>query len=305
VARIETTDDALAEDNEAVAWIDGADAVNVSVVSENGAALAPLLQQDPSLNVVFVKPAEYKPATGGIVIFDRWLPPAAPTQPALCIAPPASAWLGQPGAEERGARWVSPGTHAVIAGVDPLTIDVKRVRGYAGPELATLAASERGTPLVSVMDHPDRRVVVWSFSPADSNLSSAPAFPVLLGNTIEWLARPSYGVLRRSGPAELPASTAHVVFTGWPAGTGRQNRRPCGRSPVLARPLSRRSRRITRRHWRQRGRSRRVESVAIVTDERLDGACRGRWRRVAVLDVGRGAGVRARGGGVVDVAAAA
>ena len=130
---------------------------------------------------MFVKPAEYKPATGGIVIFDRWLPPAAPTQPALCIAPPASAWLGQPGAEERGARWVSPGTHAVIAGVDPLTIDVKRVRGYAGPELATLAASERGTPLVSVMDHPDRRVVVWSFSPADSNLSSAPAFPVQSG----------------------------------------------------------------------------------------------------------------------------
>jgi len=211
VARIETTDDALAEDNEAVAWIDGADAVNVSVVSENGAALASLLQQDPSLNVVFVKPAEYNAATGGIVIFDRWLPPTAPTQPALCIAPPASTWLGQPGTEEHGARWVSSGTHPVIAGVDPLTVDVKRVRGYSGPELATLAASERGTALVSVVDHPDRRVVVWSFSPGDSNLSSAPAFPVLLGNTIEWLARPSYGVLRHSGPVELPASTARVV----------------------------------------------------------------------------------------------
>jgi hypothetical protein len=211
VARIETADDALAEDNEAVAWIDGTDAVNVSVVSENGAALAPVLQQDPSLHVVFVKPAEYKPATGGIVVFDRWLPPDPPTQPALCIAPPASSWLGRPGAEERGARWVSPGTHPVIAGVDPLTIDVKRVRGYAGSDLETLAASEHGTPLISVLDHQDRRIVVWSFSPAESNLPAAPAFPILLGNTIEWLARPSYGVLRRSGPAELPASTARVV----------------------------------------------------------------------------------------------
>ncbi|HEX5069571.1 MAG TPA: VWA domain-containing protein [Vicinamibacterales bacterium] len=211
VARIETEDDALAEDNEAVAWIEGVDAVNVSVVSENPSTIGALLQQDPSLQVVFVKPAEYKPATGGIVIFDRWLPPQTPTQPALCIAPPASVWLGEPGANEPGARWIAGGTHPVIAGVDPLTIDVKRVRGYSGPDLTTLAASEKGTPLISVMDRPDRRVVVWSFSPADSNLASAPAFPVLFGNTIEWLARPSFGVLRHAGPVELPASTARLV----------------------------------------------------------------------------------------------
>lgn len=211
VARIETTDDALAEDNEAVAWIDGVDAVNLSVVSENPTALAPLLQQDPSLHVVFVKPAEYKQATGGIVIFDRWLPPTPPTQPALCIAPPSSAWLGDPGAPEQAARWIVGGTHPVIAGVDPLTIDVKRVRGYAGKDLTTLAVSEKGSPLISVVDRPDRRVVVWSFSPGDSNLASAPSFPVLFGNTIEWLARPSYGVLRHAGPVELPASTARVV----------------------------------------------------------------------------------------------
>jgi hypothetical protein len=52
---------ALAEDNEAVAWIEGVDAVNVSVVSETSVGAGGLLQQDPSLHVVFVKPAEYKP----------------------------------------------------------------------------------------------------------------------------------------------------------------------------------------------------------------------------------------------------
>ncbi len=99
----------------------------------------------------------------------------------------------------------------MLAGVDPLTVDVKRVRAYEGPDLTPLAKSEHGTPLISVIDRADRRLVVWSFPPADSNLASAPGFPVLFGNTIEWLARPSYGVLKRPGPVVLPASTSRVV----------------------------------------------------------------------------------------------
>ena len=74
-----------------------------------------------------------------------------------------------------------------------------------------LARSERGTPLLAVVDRPDRRLVVWSFAPADSNLANAPGFPVLAGNAIEWLARPSYGVLQRPGAVRLPASTSRVV----------------------------------------------------------------------------------------------
>jgi hypothetical protein len=64
---------------------------------------------------------------------------------------------------------------------------------------------------VSIVDRPDRRFVVWDFSPADSNLESAPGFPVLFGNAVEWLARPSYGVLRHPGPVRLPGSTGRVL----------------------------------------------------------------------------------------------
>jgi hypothetical protein len=211
LARIEADDDALAEDNEAVAWIEGVEGVDVTLVSDAPAALGLLLQQDPSLKVTVVKPADYTPAGSGIVVFDRWLPADAPGRPALIIAPPAAAWLGQPGAEERAARWSAAGAHPVVAGVDPLTVDVKRVRAYTGRDLIPVALSEHGTPLVSVAEARDRRIVVWSFSPADSNLASAPGFPVLAGDAIEWLARPSYGVLRRSGPARLPAATARVL----------------------------------------------------------------------------------------------
>lgn len=211
VARIESDGDSLAEDNEAVAWIEGVDEVDVTLVSENPTALAALFSGDPSLKVRAVKPAAYAPVTSGIVVFDRWLPPAAPTQPALCIAPPASGWLGKPGADERGARWSTPGSHPVVAGVDALTIDVKHVRAYDGGDLVPLARSERGSTLVSAIDSRDRRIVVWSFSPSESNHASAPGIPVLFGNTMEWLARPSYGVLKRPGPVQLPASTSRVV----------------------------------------------------------------------------------------------
>lgn len=211
LARIEAADDALAQDNEAFAWIDGADAVDVTLVSDDPAALESVLRQDPSLHVSIVKPAAYKPVNSGLLVFDRWLPADAPTRPALCVAPPAASWLGQVGALERSARWSAAGTHPVVSGVDPLTVDVKRVRSYEGRDLIAVARSERGTPLVSVVDDRDRRIVVWSFAPADSNLAAAPGFPVLVGNTIEWLARPSYGMLRHPGPIRLPASTTRVV----------------------------------------------------------------------------------------------
>jgi hypothetical protein len=149
--------------------------------------------------------------SSGIVVFDRWLPPSAPSRPALCVAPPDSAWLGKAGEIERSARWLAAGTHPVVAGLDPLTVDVKRVRGFEARDAAVIARSERGTPLLSVVDRPDRRLVIWSFAPADSNLVNAPGYPVLAGDAIDWLGRPSYGVKQRPGPVRLPGSTARVL----------------------------------------------------------------------------------------------
>jgi hypothetical protein len=145
------------------------------------------------------------------VIFDRWLPEQPPGRPALAIAPPASSWLGKRGDEEKAARWTTGTSHPVLAGVDPLTVDVKKVTAYTGQDLKPLAKSDRGTPLISFTDRTDQRVVVWSFNLGDTNLANAPAFPVLLGNSLEWLGRPSYGVLRKPGPVRLPPSTSRVV----------------------------------------------------------------------------------------------
>ena len=211
LASIETSNDALAEDNEAFAWIDGAEATDITVVTADQAAASALFRADPQLRVTFVAPEKYAAPTTGIVVFDRWLPAEPPGRPALVIAPPPSSWLGERGAEEKAARWSAPGSHPVVAGVDPLTVDLKKVTAYTGKDLKAVAVSERNTPLVSVADAPNRRIVVWSFALGDTNLKNAAGFPILAGNAIEWLAHPSYGASRKPGLFQLPGGTSRVV----------------------------------------------------------------------------------------------
>jgi hypothetical protein len=183
----------------------------VTVVSDDPAPLTALLSRFPFLQPTFVTTAAYRAGSADAVIFDRWLPPAAPSQPALCIVPPAASWLGKPGAEEKQPRWITPGTHPVVVGVDPLTVDIKRARAYDGDGLEPVARSASGTPLVLVLDRPDRRLVTLTFGFADSNLASAPAFPVLMANALEWLARPTDEGGRRPGWISLPASTTRLT----------------------------------------------------------------------------------------------
>ena len=210
-AHVSAAKDALAEDDDAVAWIAEAQPLAVTVVTEQPNALAPLLQHAPGVTTTWVTPAAYRPGSADVVIFDRWLPSDAPKGPALAIAPPDAAWLGRAGGVERSPRWTRAGTHDVLAGIDPLTLDVSRAFAYAGAGIDAIASSDAGTPLVEVVDRPDRRMVLLTFGLGDSNLAVAPAFPVLIGNALQWLARPDGGEPRAPGLVGLPASTNAIA----------------------------------------------------------------------------------------------
>lgn len=69
----------------------------------------------------------------------------------------------------------------------------------------------RGTPLVSVVDTTATRAVVVGFGANSSNLMAAPAFPVLVGNALDWLAHPVPSASVSAGAIELPSGTASVM----------------------------------------------------------------------------------------------
>jgi Ca-activated chloride channel homolog len=210
-AHVSASENALAEDDDAVAWIAEAQPLAVTVVTEQANALAPLLQHAPGVTTTFVTPAAYRAGVADVLIFDRWLPAEAPKTPSLAVAPPDAAWLGRAGGVERAPRWTNAGSHDVLAGIDPLTLDVARVVAYDGAGIDAIASSDAGTPLVEVVDRPDRRMVILTFGLGDSNLAVAPAFPVLVGNALEWLARPDGGEPRAPGLVALSASTKTIA----------------------------------------------------------------------------------------------
>jgi hypothetical protein len=206
-ARIDAPADALASDNQAVAWIPRARPLLVTVVGQHTSWLASLLARDPDVRPTFVDPSsEAHPSGEDLVIFDRWTPKNPPHRPSLSFAPPLPTT-----AEELRPAWNVVGSHPVLSGVDPFTLSIEKARAFKLPQLSVVAESARGTPLIYAGESDDQRAVVVTFGPADSNLPSAPAFPVLVGNALDWLARVSSGGSRRPGPMAFDEAIVSVT----------------------------------------------------------------------------------------------
>jgi hypothetical protein len=210
-AHVDAPGDALAADDDAVAWIEHSQPLSIAVVGSDTSWLASLLGRDADVRATLVAPAKYRSGPEDAVVFDRWAPAVSPSRPALCLAPPATAWLGATGPEESHPRWVTAGSHPVVRGVDPLTLTIDKARPYGAPALQPVARSERDTPLVYVSQSVDQRLVVVTFGPDESNLARAPGFPVLIGDALDWLTRPAEGGSRRPGPASFDRSVSRLT----------------------------------------------------------------------------------------------
>ena len=208
-ARVDAPGNALGVDDEAFAWIERARPVSVAIVGRDTGWLRALFVRDPQVRITVVDPASYPAAAEGadVVVFDRWAPQEAQARPALYFVPPAG--FGH-AVEEQRPRWAQAEPHPVVRGVDPFTLTIERARAYPLPDLVPVAASSRGTPLVYVIDSGGRRAVVVTFGPGESNLTSAPGFPVLVGNALDWLATPIRGGSRAPGLASFDATVTAV-----------------------------------------------------------------------------------------------
>ncbi|MEO8070029.1 MAG: VWA domain-containing protein [Acidobacteriota bacterium] len=210
-ARVSAPDNALDIDDDASVWLATSQPLHVGVVG-SASGLTAMLMKDASLRVAPVDPANYPKATADVWVFDRWLPAAAPGRPALIVDPPAASWLGQRGADEAQPIWRRPdAVHQVLEGVDTSAVRVGRATGITAPQLQPIATTEGSTPLVSIEDTGSARYVVLGFPVADPGFASTAAFPVLVGNALDWLGRPERDVRRQPGIVVLPATTRRVI----------------------------------------------------------------------------------------------
>jgi hypothetical protein len=219
-ARITARDNALTVDDEAVAWIAGAEPLAVTIVSEAPGFLQILFERLPGMKATFIAPGAYaKPRTGPehVLVFDHWAPPEAPTKPALFVSPPpdvktSAPWMGT-GRGEKSPTWSTSLAHPVLRGVDPSTVTLERARSVESDAWTPVARSATGTPLVSVGETTEfRRVMLgFGFSEAESNVALQPAFPVVMVNALEWLARPSLGDQVRPGVVTLNAVVSRLT----------------------------------------------------------------------------------------------
>ena len=214
-ARVDARGNALAIDDEALAWFEQARRLAVTVVGERTEWLAHVLAANPEVSATFVTPSGYRPGLGqeDAVVFDRWAPPNQPGKPALYFAPPAhGGWLSGADSLEDLPKWPAAGSHPVVRGVDPFTLNIERARPFTSSALTPVASSARGTPLISVnTSTTGPRFVVVGFGPNDSNLASAPAFPVLMGNVLAWLAGHPEAPARRPGLNSFSSEVTRVT----------------------------------------------------------------------------------------------
>ncbi|HEX2171804.1 MAG TPA: hypothetical protein VHL09_05115, partial [Dehalococcoidia bacterium] len=123
------------------------------------------------------------------VVFSGWLPERPPSLPALVIAPGGgSSWLTA-GQSAGQARLIRQDTQSpLLRGVDLSGVSFGSVRPPDLPEWAASSAEVAGGPVIYQGSLEGRRVAVLAFDPQQSSLPKLPSFPVLLSNSLAWLA---------------------------------------------------------------------------------------------------------------------
>lgn len=209
--------DALLLDNYARADLRRSDVRKVLLVSERSGYLPKALAALPGVEMHYATPANYQRAGFDITIFDGWLPSAPQLMPSghwLIIDPPADNKIipvEETLGEARGIRVVEDSP--LLRAVDLTGLVINRMKKIQPPLWAQDVIISSDGPLLSIGRTEGRNVIIVAFDLRATNLVLRSAFPILIGNMIEWLSprqspAPNVAVDEREAditPRELPA----------------------------------------------------------------------------------------------------
>jgi len=227
-----TRRDQLMSDNRAQLLVPPRVAQQVTLVAESGSPLEKALRtiRTIELSVAETVPDEQPP--GAITVIHRRVPQRLPPGPVLVIEPagPCELWeLDEPVAGRVVVRRQSESP--LLAGVDLTDVVIEeavRLKFLQGDSQETAAATEKGIPILSLLNRPDGRgpVIVLHVRLDKSDLVLREAFPVLLANAIRRLSVEGGDTAASVGTGQL----VHIDSDD----RARQLRSPDGRTLPLA-----------------------------------------------------------------------
>lgn len=190
--------DALGVDDQAFAILAARRELSVLVAGPGNAFLEAALGAVPGVTVA-TAPAVPAELTGtDVLVIDRVDAPAAATVPTLYVAPsrpPAGVEVA--GEIERPALTFQATGHELLADVDLSSVGMADALRVRAPALERVAGGPDG-PLLLAGRLDGSPAVLIAFDLLHSNLPLQAAWPVLVANTLSWLA----------GPPDAPAAVA-------------------------------------------------------------------------------------------------
>jgi hypothetical protein len=227
-------EDMLTADDSAVTGLLTAGSVPVDLVSAVPFPIDRAIKILPQAELTLLAPEDYVPAaTGGLTIFDGYLPPQLPSGTALILPSLESDPVGTPSLVVRRTVQIPPNALAYPVQDEPLLADID-FSGVRWGEVAVLDSIPPGyDPLLTVSDsgginrpvllrgsEGNTQVLVLLADLSEGNFTRHPAFPLLMNNIVNNINR---APLPLSQPAGMdlklpPASQLQSVEVTLPSG---------------------------------------------------------------------------------------
>ena len=183
-----TPHDVFPADDHAEMELPGQPSLTVTVYSNEPELLRPVLAATPRVTAIFRKPAEFRPNDQGLVILDRFVPPARPVSDSIWIDPPAQ---GSPIPIRTTVENVPFGgwnpDHPASAGLRTKDFKLEKASVFdAAAGDGRIGEVAAGPVIVTREGQP--KIVVLGFHPALSAMRYELATPLLFANLLRWVS---------------------------------------------------------------------------------------------------------------------
>jgi hypothetical protein len=205
-----TPGDAFPDDDRASIELPPLATLPVVVYSNDPELLRPFFAANPQVTAVFKPTAQYVNNDKGLVVIDRFMPPARPQADSIWIDPPSNNSpipIKERVQKPEGIRWDSD--NALGAGLRTRDVHIYSTSVFnTAPGDLKVAEIDAG-PIIVARQVSANKTLVFGFHPALTSMRYELATPLLFANSLRWFAPE---VFRSKELSTQPVGTVNVAL---------------------------------------------------------------------------------------------